>query len=200
MFDYAAANQTALVLLLISFSVLSLVYGLNRRAWSCLHGSELGQLGTGRDGKSREIAPVDGSIRKQRENFALPKSPAHFLLGFRFCSAPPGQGRPPCSIASPDWLGPMRAASLSQVVNFSRTAKRSGRGRKIGYVFQDLALFPHLTVEANVQYGLGDLSKRRRQAKSNAMLESFRIAHLKARWPNEISGGERQRVHSRARW
>jgi len=68
------------------------------------------------------------------------------------------------------------------------------RHRRIGYVFQDLALFPHLSVEKNIQYGLGGLDAGERSQRSNAILESFRISHLSARAPAEISGGERQRV------
>jgi molybdate transport system ATP-binding protein len=63
--------------------------------------------------------------------------------------------------------------------------------RKIGYVFQDLALFPHLSAEENIGYGLGGNGQKRR---TDEILESFRIAHLRARKPREISGGERQRV------
>jgi molybdate transport system ATP-binding protein len=66
--------------------------------------------------------------------------------------------------------------------------------RMVGYVFQDLALFPHLTVGKNVEYGLADVGKSERRTKSDAILESFRIAHLRERKPKEISGGERQRV------
>src|SRR6476646_1195247 len=66
--------------------------------------------------------------------------------------------------------------------------------RRVGYVFQDLALFPHLTVQGNVEYGLSRVGSDQRQQRSAAMLESFRIAHLRSRRPGEISGGERQRV------
>jgi molybdate transport system ATP-binding protein len=66
--------------------------------------------------------------------------------------------------------------------------------RKLGYVFQDLALFPHLTVANNVEYGLADIDKSERRKRSDAILESFRIVHLRDRKPKEISGGERQRV------
>src|SRR5271163_383095 len=68
------------------------------------------------------------------------------------------------------------------------------QSRRIGYVFQDLALFPHLTVDKNVEYGLAGLNKNERRKKSDAILESFPIAHLRQRKPGEISGGERQRV------
>jgi molybdate transport system ATP-binding protein len=66
--------------------------------------------------------------------------------------------------------------------------------RRLGYVFQNLALFPHLTVAQNVQYGIAKLPAEERQARMITMLESFRIAHLISRKPGEISGGERQRV------
>ncbi len=66
--------------------------------------------------------------------------------------------------------------------------------RRLGYVFQNLALFPHLTVARNVQYGIAKLPADERRARMMAMLESFRIAHLATRKPGEISGGERQRV------
>jgi molybdate transport system ATP-binding protein len=66
--------------------------------------------------------------------------------------------------------------------------------RGVGYVLQDLALFPHLTVEQNTQYGLAHLPRSARQQRAAAMLQEFRIDHLRRRRPGEISGGERQRV------
>jgi molybdate transport system ATP-binding protein len=65
--------------------------------------------------------------------------------------------------------------------------------RGVGYVFQDLALFPHLTVEQNCEYGLAHLRPARKQ-RAAAMLGEFRIDHLRRQRPAEISGGERQRV------
>src|SRR6266700_3213665 len=66
--------------------------------------------------------------------------------------------------------------------------------RRIGYVFQDLALFPHLTVEQNVQYGLAHLRPDQRAAQASAILQAFRISPLAQRYPREISGGEQQRT------
>jgi len=66
--------------------------------------------------------------------------------------------------------------------------------RRIGYVMQDLALFPHLTAEQNVAYGLRGLDPGNRQERSRDILQSFRIDHLRSRRPAQISGGERQRV------
>ncbi len=66
--------------------------------------------------------------------------------------------------------------------------------RNIGYVFQDLALFPHLSVQSNVTYGLGGLRSEERKRRVADALESLRISELRARRPAELSGGERQRV------
>jgi molybdate transport system ATP-binding protein len=59
--------------------------------------------------------------------------------------------------------------------------------RRVGLVFQDYALFPHLSVRANVAFGAGGRPV-------DALLERFRIGHLSAARPKELSGGERQRV------
>ena len=66
--------------------------------------------------------------------------------------------------------------------------------RRIGYVLQELALFPHLTAEQNVAYGLHALTPADRQARVDSILQTFRIDHLRERRPADISGGERQRV------
>ena len=66
--------------------------------------------------------------------------------------------------------------------------------RGVGYVLQDLALFPHLTVERNTEYGLSHLPGSARKQRVAAMLEEFRIDHLRQQRPAKISGGERQRV------
>jgi len=58
--------------------------------------------------------------------------------------------------------------------------------RRVGFVFQDYALFPHMTVAQNVAYGSRD--------GAGELLERFRIAHLAEARPGELSGGERQRV------
>ena len=66
--------------------------------------------------------------------------------------------------------------------------------RRVGYVFQDLALFPHMSVEQNVLYGLKPLTDGERKKRVCVMLRSFRVDHLAHRSAREISGGERQRV------
>jgi molybdate transport system ATP-binding protein len=68
------------------------------------------------------------------------------------------------------------------------------RLRRIGYLSQQTALFPHLTVGENVGYGLLDLPEAERSGRVEAMLERLRIAHLGGSRPAAISGGEQQRV------
>jgi molybdate transport system ATP-binding protein len=66
--------------------------------------------------------------------------------------------------------------------------------RKIGYVFQQLALFPHMSVERNIAYGIARLALAERRERIASTAERFGIAHLLARKPGAISGGERQRT------
>jgi molybdate transport system ATP-binding protein len=66
--------------------------------------------------------------------------------------------------------------------------------RNVGYVLQDLALFPHLTVKQNIEYGLAYLPRHDREKKVTLMMQEFRIEHLSEQRPGKISGGERQRV------
>jgi molybdate ABC transporter permease protein len=66
--------------------------------------------------------------------------------------------------------------------------------RKIGMVFQDYALFPHLTVAENVGFGLAGMASSQRRARVEQQLASMHIQELANRFPREISGGQRQRV------
>jgi ABC-type Fe3+/spermidine/putrescine transport system ATPase subunit len=68
--------------------------------------------------------------------------------------------------------------------------------REAGYLFQDLLLFPHLDVAANIAYGLR--AKKQPQdeveARINELLQMMKIKHLSSRYPKHLSGGEKQRV------
>lgn len=66
--------------------------------------------------------------------------------------------------------------------------------RGIAYVFQSLALFPRMTVDDNVAYGLADLPSGERATRVRTILSAFHVEALRARRPDEISGGEKQRV------
>jgi molybdate transport system ATP-binding protein len=60
--------------------------------------------------------------------------------------------------------------------------------RNIGYVFQDYALFPHMTVWKNIAYGM------KNESFAKELMKELRIDHLRDSYPSEISGGEKQRV------
>ncbi|HLI82256.1 MAG TPA: molybdenum ABC transporter ATP-binding protein [Candidatus Binataceae bacterium] len=66
--------------------------------------------------------------------------------------------------------------------------------RAVGFLFQDLALFPHLTVAQNVEYGIAKLPVNERRERAAAVLDAMRVGALSKRKPAQISGGEKQRV------
>jgi molybdate transport system ATP-binding protein len=66
--------------------------------------------------------------------------------------------------------------------------------RKVGYLFQNYALFPNMTVVQNIQAGLRDLSKEERQKRTQEMLETFALKGLERHFPDQLSGGQQQRV------
>lgn len=68
------------------------------------------------------------------------------------------------------------------------------RERRVGYMFQQYALFPHLRVAQNIGYGLHRLPRRERDARIAAMLELVGLAGFEHRYPRELSGGQQQRV------
>jgi len=66
--------------------------------------------------------------------------------------------------------------------------------RHIGLVFQDYALFPHLSVEANVNFGLRGWSRGDKSTRVNKLLDLVGLPNLGKRMPHELSGGQQQRV------
>lgn len=100
------------------------------------------------------------------------------------------------------------AADAGEITLDGQTLLRKGRPgaaidvparrRRIGYVFQHYALFPHLTALDNVAYPLraGRLGRLRaaERAQAQALLDRMHMAHLAARFPHELSGGQQQRV------
>ena len=77
-------------------------------------------------------------------------------------------------VAGPEWVPPER--------------------RRIGLVFQEHALFPHLTVADNIRFGLDGRSRSEQDARVREVLELVHLAHVVDRYPHELSGGEQQRV------
>lgn len=71
---------------------------------------------------------------------------------------------------------------------------RSPQERDIGFLFQEYALFPHLTVAENIGYGLRRHPGEERRRRLGEMIERFELGELTRRYPHQISGGQQQRV------
>ncbi|ADU31064.1 sulfate/molybdate ABC transporter ATP-binding protein [Evansella cellulosilytica] len=68
------------------------------------------------------------------------------------------------------------------------------KDRKIGYVFQNYALFPHLTVEQNIAYGLKSERKNDIKSKVKTMIHTVQLTGYEKYYPHQLSGGQQQRV------
>tara|TARA_B100000676_G_scaffold82630_1_gene82678 strand:+ start:651 stop:1721 length:1071 start_codon:yes stop_codon:yes gene_type:complete len=87
---------------------------------------------------------------------------------------------------------------ISEKIMFSSTKNIPIEKRDIGIVFQDFALFPHMTVENNIQYGMDVNNTKHKSLSQLSSLTDLMlmtgIYHLRDRYPDELSGGEQQRV------
>jgi len=145
-----------------------------------------------------------------RPGGAAPHSHAtHFALHIRFSTTarrvvvcgPSGAGKSLTLQAIAGLLRPQRGriAVLGRCLYDSRTGVDvPARERDVGYLFQDYALFPHLTVRQNVAFGLArsifNPATTRRDPGAERWLEALGIAALGERYPHELSGGQRQRT------
>jgi molybdate transport system ATP-binding protein len=66
--------------------------------------------------------------------------------------------------------------------------------RRVGYVFQEPSLFPHMNVFENIAYGISGLSSEERRRRVKQMIDKMRLRGLEKNFPNQISGGQKQRV------
>jgi molybdate transport system ATP-binding protein len=134
-----------------------------------------------------------------------PASPAPFKLDLRFEAGPgvlilfgaSGAGKSLtlqllAGLQTPD-QGCIRVGD-DVLFDSSRQINLPVRSRGVGFVFQNLALFPHLNTRQNVSYGLAHLSATERQHRVDAMLGKLKIDRLADRSTQTLSGGEQQRV------
>jgi len=80
------------------------------------------------------------------------------------------------------------------VVDVANSVWVAAEERGIGMVFQDYALFPHLTVAQNIRFGLRGTRKKERQTRVDELLRLTELAGYASRYPHELSGGQQQRV------
>ncbi len=122
------------------------------------------------------------SLRLQRGTIAC-------LLGASGC----GKTSVLRSIAGFEPLGAGEISLNDRVVS-RRGMRLPPEQRRVGMVFQDYALFPHLTVADNVGFGLHVSPKRDRAARVTELLITVGLADADAKFPHELSGGQQQRV------
>jgi molybdate transport system ATP-binding protein len=150
-----------------------------------------------------EVKGTGLSVRARKEHRSGP--PPSFVLdvnleappGITILFGPSGAGKSTlldciAGLARPD-AGRI-AIGEHVLFDLDRGVNLPPRQRHVAYVFQTLALFPHMTVEANVSYGLADTKEQRKGRRVAEILEIFRVERLRERRPAEISGGEKQRV------
>ncbi len=83
---------------------------------------------------------------------------------------------------------------LAQFLVSSASTHRAPESRRIGMVFQDYALFPHLSVEGNISFGLHNQPRTQREARAREVLDLVGLSGNAQRYPHELSGGQQQRV------
>lgn len=122
-------------------------------------------------------------------HFELQQGEIACLLG------PSGCGKTTLLRAVAGFLRPQNGQILlnGQVVSQPRKVETPEK-RNVGVVFQDYALFPHLTVQSNIEFGLHKLPAAQRKARSQQLLELVGLKDLAKRYPHELSGGQQQRV------
>lgn len=122
-----------------------------------------------------------------------------FGRGFLVLFGPSGSGKSTILNCISGLQQPDRGSiSLNGKGFFSSSDKIAipARSRRIGYVFQDYALFPHMTVKDNVMYGIPDRCKKGKGYRVGALdlMQMLKIEQLQDRYPGQLSGGEKQRV------
>src|SRR5579864_4080906 len=153
-----------------------------------------------RDTPGPSAAPLHAKFQKRlqsRSNGFLLDVAVELTPGFTILFGASGAGKTTlldclAGLTPPDSGRIALAARL--LFDSSRRVNVTTAQRRVGYVFQTLALFPHMTVERNVAYGLAHLPAAERSRRATSLLEAFRISHLARRKAREISGGESQRV------
>ncbi len=84
--------------------------------------------------------------------------------------------------------------SINDEIVSSRSKLTPAEKRGVSLVFQDLALFPHMSVEKNIAFGLNKLPKAEQQSRIQEVLELTELTSYAQRYPHELSGGQQQRV------
>ena len=146
---------------------------------------------------------VSFSLKKQLDQFNLDVS-CSFPGGVLVIQGESGSGKSTILNCISGLLTPENGkveVNSRVVYNSSQNVNIPVQKRNIGYVFQNYALFPNMTVEKNILYGLKNQPEYKMKEKREEMLQhmeyildTFRIGHLRKKYPYQISGGEKQRT------
>lgn len=121
----------------------------------------------------------------EKVSFEIPQGKIACLLG------PSGSGKTTLLKLISGFLRPQQGEILFNGEAVTHTPPQK---RHVGLVFQQHALFPHLTVEKNILYGYPHKDKQKGEDSLIKLLEDFHISGHRNRYPHQISGGEQQRV------
>lgn len=138
---------------------------------------------------------LDVSIRKRLDHFELDVSfQAHDEIIVLAGSS--GAGKTSILQAIAGLTDPDSGTITLNGTSFFGGTKTSlpARSRNIGYLLQDYALFPHMTVEHNIHYGIHKKTSAETGFIIEQLLTVLGISHLLNKYPHQISGGEKQRV------
>ncbi|PID01411.1 ABC transporter [Sporosarcina sp. P2] len=134
----------------------------------------------------------------------ITKQLAHFEMNIHFemCNeimafvGPSGSGKTTILDNIAGLAHPDHGLILSNECTFFTTGEKPvpARDRKVGYLFQDYALFPHMTVEKNIWFGVRNSERKDSHEMIRQLLVVLGIKHLLQKYPHQISGGEKQRV------
>lgn len=150
----------------------------------------------------RELAPkLFVGVRKARGSAGAPPFlldvSLELALGFTILFGPSGAGKSTlldciAGLTPPD----SGRVKIGEQILFDSGANINlpTHQRGIAYVFQSASLFPHMTVQENIRYGIAGLPPAEQQRRLQEVLRAFRVEPLRHRRATEISGGEAQRV------
>lgn len=135
------------------------------------------------------LYPGSSTPAVRNVSFELAQGEIACLLG------PSGCGKTTLLRAIAGFLMPTQGNILLKGEKASEPGKvRSPEKRNVGVVFQDYALFPHLTVRKNIEFGLHKRSEHEKRNRSGELLALIGLEALADRYPHELSGGQQQRV------
>jgi molybdate transport system ATP-binding protein len=139
---------------------------------------------------------IELHITKQLGNFSLNLS-LILQKGLTVLFGPSGSGKSLTLQTIAGWLEPDSGTIRVNGTTYFETGEKVNlpiHRRRIGYVFQEPSLFPHMTVFENIAYGIFYLSQEEKVAKVFRMMERMRFNGLEKQYPHQLSGGQKQRV------